>query len=153
MILEIELVPRSSWFDNVRSIVSSKQWDIIRHKVYSEAYNLCQICGGVGPKHPVECHEIWSYNDKKNIQKLEGMIALCPKCHMVKHIGFAQLQNKGEQAIAHFMKINKLTRVQANAYIEKAFATWDARSKCTWSVDISHLSTYGLDVDKLEKHE
>lgn len=149
--LEIELVPDTSWFNNVRAVVTRAQWDSIRKKVYSAAYNTCEICGGIGSKHPVECHEIWSYNDKKKLQKLEGMIALCPSCHMVKHMGLAQIQNKVEQAIKHFMKVNKLTRAHTNAYIEKAFVTWADRSQYPWTVDISHLSEYGIDVKKLGK--
>ena len=76
--LTIELVPSTSWFNNVRSQVSAQEWDIIRHIVYAKANNICEICGGKGNKHAVECHEIWEYDDKEHIQKLIGMIALCP---------------------------------------------------------------------------
>lgn len=153
MKLTIELVPQTSWFSNVRSEVTQTQWDVIRKSVYSKAYDICEICGGVGPKHPVECHEIWSYDDQEKLRKLEGMIALCPSCHMVKHMGFAQIQNKGEQAIKHFMRVNKLTRAQARAYIDEAFQTWEKRSQYVWTVDISHLSEYGIDITKLRKNK
>jgi len=66
MKLELDLIPASSWFSNVRAFVSKKQWDTIRHKVFSKAYDTCEICGGIGPKHPVECHEIFEY-DKENL--------------------------------------------------------------------------------------
>lgn len=149
--LTIELVPASSWFDNVRSAVTKVQWDIIRKRVYSAAYDTCQICGGIGPKHPVECHEIWSYDEKKFIQKLEGMIALCPDCHMVKHIGLAGIRNRGEQALKHLMKVNQMTRKKAEKYIEHAFQVWGYRSTLQWTVDISHLKEYGIDVSKIKK--
>jgi len=54
-----------------------------------KAENLCETCGGCGPQYPVECHEIWNYDDTRLIQKLDGLIALCPDCHEVKHIGLA----------------------------------------------------------------
>ena len=149
--LTIELVPSSSWLNNVRAIVSRKQWDILRTQVYDQAWNLCQICGGVGPKHPVECHEIWHYDDKKLIQKLEGMIALCPDCHMVKHIGLARIQNRGEKAVKHFMKVNKLSKKEAEKIIQSAFITWNARSQKKWKLDISSLSAYGIDTKDLVK--
>jgi 5-methylcytosine-specific restriction endonuclease McrA len=147
--LSINLVPSTSWFDNVRSAVSRSQWDLIRKRVYSEAYNICQICGGIGPNHPVECHEIWDYEDSKKLQILEGMIALCPSCHLVKHMGLAGIRGEREKTFKHFVKINKLKRREAEIEIENAFKLWAARSRHKWTVDISHLKTYGIDIKKL----
>ena len=146
--LTVELVPRTSWFTNVRSAVTKAQWDAIRSVVYSKAYYICEICGGVGPKHPVECHEIWKYNDSKGIRKLTGMIALCPDCHMVKHYGLSKIQAREDHAFRHFIKVNKLTPGRARAYIDAAFDLWHARSELNWIVDISHLKEYGIDISK-----
>lgn len=38
---------------------------------------------------PVECHEVWDYDDDRKIQRLERRVALCPACHEVKHAGLA----------------------------------------------------------------
>lgn len=150
MKLTIELVPQTCWFSNVRAVVSKKQWDTIKAKVAAEAYHCCRICGGIGPKHPVECHEIWHYDDKKLIQRLEGMIALCPNCHMVKHMGLAQIQNKGEEAVRHLMKINKLTRDKAEKYIEEVFEIWGRRSTKKWTLNINHLKEYGINTNNIK---
>lgn len=149
--LTIELVPSTSWFNNVRAVVTRQRWDAIRNKVYSQAYHCCEICGGVGPKHPVECHEIWRYDDKKFIQKLAGMIALCPNCHMVKHIGLAQVQDRGDKALKHLMKVNKMSKQQAEKYVADAFATWATRSSKTWKLDLTCLAEYGIDVGSISK--
>ena len=149
MKLSIELVPKTCWFSNVRSAVTKQQWDYIRSLISDKAWSVCEICGGVGPKHPVECHEIWHYDDKNQIQKLTGMIALCPDCHGVKHFGFSQLQGKAEKAIKHFMKVNKIGQAEAESIIFKAFKTWEQRSQKQWTLDISHLKEYGIDVDKI----
>lgn len=149
--LTIELVPSTSWFNNVRAIVSKKQWDYLKSQVASKAYNLCEICGGVGPKHPVECHEIWSFDNKKLVRKLEGMIALCPDCHMVKHIGLAEVRGLKVRALRHLMSVNKMTSKKAEAYVEEAFKVWAERSKKTWTLDISHLEGYGIDVKQLTR--
>lgn len=151
MKLTIELVPQSCWFSNVRSEISSTQWAALRQQVCSAAWDTCQICGGTGDKHPVECHEIWEYDDQKLIQKLVGMIALCPDCHMVKHFGYATLRGKSEDAIKHLMKVNKLNKKQANKYIKDAFAIWQQRSAKQWTLDISILVEYGIDVSKIVK--
>jgi hypothetical protein len=147
MKLTIDLIPSTCWFSNVRSEVTQAQWDIIRQKVYSEAYHVCQICGGVGKKHPVECHEIWEYDDKNLIQILSGMIALCPDCHMVKHIGLAKIQNKGDYALRHLMKINSLSKRDAEKYVGDVFIQWAQRSTKQWKLNISVLKNYGVDIN------
>lgn len=151
--LTIELVPASCWFSNVRSAVTRTQWDHIRHSVYSQAYHVCEICGGTGRKHPVECHEIWDYDDKNLVQKLKNMIALCPNCHMVKHIGFAQIQNKEIDAIKHLKKVNDLTTKEAETYIQEVFQIWSERSKKNWKLDVSSLKTYGIDVNTIKQRK
>lgn len=149
--LTIELIPATSWTDNVRKILSKVQWDHLKSQVYSKAYHICEICGGVGPKHPVECHEIWSFNNKKLIQKLDGMIALCPDCHMVKHIGLAEVRGEKARAMKHLMSVNKMNLKQAEAYVESAFKVWHERSQKNWTLDLTHLKEYGLDLDKIIK--
>jgi hypothetical protein len=48
---------------------------------------ICKETGKTqGYKHNVECHEIWEYNDEDKIQKLIGLISLCPICHLTKNI-------------------------------------------------------------------
>ena len=149
--LTIELVPSSSWFNNVRAITTASQWNLIKSKVSSQSYNICEICGGIGPKHPVECHEIWSFDDKNSIQKLDGMIALCPDCHMVKHIGLAEIMGKKQKALKHFMKINKVSFKIAEKCIEDAFKLWTKRSKNNWTLDLSILKDYGIDLSKIKE--
>jgi hypothetical protein len=137
--LTIELVPKTAWFSNVRSMVSKKDWDTIRKKIYEQANNKCQICGCMGTRHPVECHEIWEYDDKEHIQKLKGMIALCPACHEVKHIGLANVRGRGEIAQAHLAKINKWKSKQTSDYIDEQFSKWKERSTFKWKIDLTWL--------------
>jgi hypothetical protein len=149
--LTIELVPATSWGNNIRAVMTAKQWNALSGIVCNRAYNVCEICGGVGPKHPVECHEIWEYNDRKQIQRLAGMIALCPDCHMVKHIGYARVQGKYDQAAKHFRKVNGLKKIEAEETIKTAFQRWRDRSKQDWTLDLSHLKRYGIDPEKLKE--
>ena len=79
--LTIELVPQTCWYANVRKLVTYSQWEVIKRVTRRAAHSICQICGGVGKRWPVECHEIWQYNDEAHIQTLIGLIALCPMCH------------------------------------------------------------------------
>ncbi len=78
--LTVELVPKTSWYNNIRALVDELDWDRIRRQVYRQADYRCEICGGRGPEHPVECHEVWRYDDRTHVQMLVRMIALCPAC-------------------------------------------------------------------------
>lgn len=140
--LTIELVPLTSWCNNVRSKVSQEEWNVIRKKCYKNAGYKCEICGGVGEQWPVECHEIWEYDDKKHIQKLVGFVALCPSCHEVKHIGRTEKIGRLKYAMQHLMKVNMLNKTQTDKMIEDAFATWRERSEHEWKIDVSYIDKF-----------
>lgn len=143
-LLTVELVPKTSWFTNVRSQVSQKNWDNIRRVVYKNAHYKCQICGSVGPLHPVECHEIWEYIDLQEIQKLKGFIALCPQCHEVKHMGLASIRGRKEVAIAHLARVNKWSEAEARRYVGSAVMKWLDRSNTNWSIDLGLLDAMNI---------
>lgn len=137
--LSIELVPRTAWFSNLRSALSTKQWDIVRRSAYAKSNHKCSICGGVGVNHPVEAHEIWSYDDDLYSQTLFDVIALCPACHEVKHYGLACNRDREEQAFLRLMLVNKWDRQTALDYVKNVFSLWEIRSKNCWSINIDWL--------------
>ena len=145
--LRIELVPSSCWYSNVRENVPVKKWNAIRKKVYFVANDHCEICGGQGTRHPVECHEIWVYDEKTKIQKLDRFIALCPGCHEVVHMGLAEVRGFGDRALNRFAKINKMDYNQACKIRDAIFAQWEQRSLITWKLDISFLDTFSTDLE------
>jgi len=142
--LTIELVPRSCWFDNVRSAVSSSDWKRLRQQTARTAGWKCQVCGGKGPRWPVECHETWHYDDDRQCQTLTGLIALCPSCHEVKHMGFSGLRGKKDEAVAHLALVNGWSLQGAFDYVDEAFDVWRERSRHAWQLDISWLETQGI---------
>lgn len=146
--LTIELVPQSCWFSNVRDHVDRSVWDVLRKDVYRQYGSRCAICGGVGPKWPVECHERWHYDEKRRIQTLKGLIALCPACHEVKHIGLASVRGRLPQARAHLMKVNQWCGDRADNCIQEAFAVWARRNTLDWSLDLSWLEQHGVVVEE-----
>lgn len=144
--LQIELVPESCWYTNVRSIVTRSQWDKLRKECYTRAKHKCEICDGSGLsqgfKWPVECHEIWHYDDNKKHQKLIGLISLCPYCHKVKHPGLASMKGEMNIVINQLMKVNNISRLEANEYITESFKIFENRSKYKWTSDISYIDNY-----------
>jgi Domain of unknown function (DUF5710) len=144
--LTIELVPKSCWYSNVRSEVTPQSWEILKKRTFKAANYRCEICGGRGNQHPVECHEVWDYDDTRHIQKLARLIALCPACHECKHIGFANVRGRGDIAAAHLASVNQWSVAVVGDYIGECFELWERRSQFKWSLDISCLESLGIGV-------
>lgn len=144
--LTVELVPSTCWYTNVRSNVPKATWDRLRRQVAAEAGQRCEICGGRGRRWPVECHEVWHYDDEAKVQRLERLIALCPACHEVKHAGLASKRGRLPAVIQRLAAVNGWSEDDAALYLEAVFETWAQRSRHQWTLDISVLRTgYGLD--------
>lgn len=137
--ITVELVPRSSWYSNVRSNVSREQWDRIRKSVYKEHDWTCELCGAKGR---VECHEMWHYDDVQHIQTLVRMMCLCSACHEVKHIGLAQVRGRGDIALVHLAKVNGWTWERAERYVREKFSVWSRRSQHEWKLNLEALQGY-----------
>ena len=146
-LLTIELIPKTSWYKNVRSNVSKEEWERLKKITFNRAGYKCEICGRRGNRWPVECHEIFAYDDEQHIQKLVKLMALCPACHEVKHIGLAGLRGKGDAARTHLAKVNGWSLEEANIYIEWCFEIWHRRSCHRWNLDLSYLEQFGISVE------
>lgn len=145
--LTIELVPSTCWFSNVRNHISSAEWNKVKKHTFTKANYRCEVCNGVGHKHPVECHELWHYDDTNHIQTLTGTIALCPDCHTVKHMGLAQIRGVGVKAERWLAKVNNWDNSKTSQYVAGAFSQWRTRSRYDWTLNIDWLNeTFGLEV-------
>jgi len=134
-----ELVPSSTWGWNLRSVLTTEGWDVLRKSAYVKAQYRCEVCSGRGPDHPVECHERWVYDDRKRIQKLVGLEALCPSCHEVRHLGRAISEGRGPKAKAHMAAVNGWTPDQVEQHINEAMLLWKRRSNFVWKLDLTWL--------------
>ncbi len=141
-LLTVELVPGSAWYRNVRSNVSKDEWARLKGIIFARANYVCEICGGRGKRWPVECHEVFEYDDARRIQTLVRLIALCPSCHEVKHIGLAGVRGRQGAAIAHLARVNNWSLEDAKLYIEGCFEIWHQRSRHQWTLDISYLDRF-----------
>jgi len=143
--LKIELVPSTLWGMNLRSLLTRGEWDKLRRWSYGKADNRCEICNASGleqnRRHAVECHERWEYDDINRIQKLVGVISLCPRCHQVKHFGRALSVGAGRYAIQHLRDINDWSVEKAQQYVEVEFRLHTLRSVGpAWRLDLRWLA-------------
>ncbi|HZT66525.1 MAG TPA: hypothetical protein VFA11_12115 [Acidimicrobiales bacterium] len=136
--------------------MSAAAWGRIRRAAYDAAGHRCEICGGAGRRHAVECHERWSYDDAAHVQRLDGFIALCPRCHAVKHVGrtgtIAAVEDKAwmlEAAVRHVCRINGWARADLAAAYDAAWQEWEERSRHHWHLDLAVLAQYGFSAEQI----
>lgn len=137
--LFIDLVPNSAWFSNLRSELTNEEWGLVKKATFTAAGYLCEVCGGRGPKHPVECHERWHYDSSSKIQTLVRTIALCPACHESTHYGLARVKGRDQEAKHHFMQVNGWDDTKATQHIRQAMDEWKRRSEIKWKLDARWL--------------
>ena len=135
--LTIELIPERQWGVNLRAMMSAHQWGKIRRQVYARTGGVCEICAGTGYRGRLDCHERWKYDEANRRQTLIGLIALCPRCHQVKHLGFAQKLGKLDEAIEHMIRVNGMSKAEARAYLEWAYAAQRRRAAMRWATDVA----------------
>ena len=135
--LTFEMVPEECWYANLRSILKSEEWDRVRRDAYARAGRRCCVCGVSGR---LEAHEKWSYDEKKALQKLEDVVALCPNCHAIKHIGRTQLIGREMDAMEHFMRVNGCSQMEYHDALSKANEEYFRRNRIEgWVTDITWL--------------
>lgn len=137
------MLPSSTWGVNLRNLLGRRKWTQLAKLVYKRDGYRCRVCGGKGRTHPVECHEEWLVNEKDKTLTLVGFISLCPKCHLVQHTGFAFSKGRGREVISQLMRVNEVTKAEAEAIVDQAYREWEKREKLgEWVVVIpSGLAT------------
>ncbi len=136
--LKVELVPKTSWYNNVRGEIPRRVWDKIRTNICISQKHTCGICWAEGK---LNCHEIWEYDDINHIQELKDFIALCNLCHHVKHIGYASiLASQGklnmQEVEDHFMRINNCDLQTFRKQVVEAMIQYNERSKHEWQLSL-----------------
>ena len=134
--LNFQLVPDCCWGANLRSALPKEVWDRLRRAAYARAGGKCSICGRPGR---LEAHEVWEYDDEKHIQSLQNIIAVCPACHAVIHIGRTSMLGREPEAQAHFMKANGCTQSEYHAALGEANRVHAERSRHEWLTRIDKL--------------
>jgi hypothetical protein len=146
--INIEMIPFEAHGYNVRSRLSEVQWrdicKVIHRKNAKGGQLVCQQCGENGLKqgfnHPVECHEIWNFNESKAVQKLTGMLTLCPLCHKAKHIGLADKMGYGDKTRKHMKKYNHWSTSKVEEYIELSKKIVSEKSGKPYKLDLTYLN-------------
>jgi hypothetical protein len=140
--LFVDLIPKTSWFRNVRAAVAPADWDQLRRIVYHRAAYRCEACAISGVR--LEAHERFTYDAPAGVQRLMRLLCLCEWCHTATHMGMAGVRGVQDLAFGHLMAVTGMTEEQAEEHVDEAFARWTQRSRIAWHVDLSMITAAGL---------
>lgn len=141
MKLEIELLPRGAWGNNLRELLPQDDWNILRRACYAKTKNRCAICGKT--TDILHAHEVWRFDSEKKTQTLTDILALCPACHGVKHFRNSERIGFYEQAKAHFIDVNGCDELEFAAHYATAQEEFERLNQVyRWHV-IADLKRFG----------
>jgi hypothetical protein len=139
-VLVPEMLPVTTWEQNIRHKMGPDIWDRIRKHAYRAAGFRCEICGASGK---LEAHELWQLANETCVQKLERILALCPLCHKAHHLGIARRLGMYDDVRRHLKWVNGWNDAQLAAAIQDAYEIWEQRCEWPWQVDLSWLYDSG----------
>ena len=134
-----QLVPKPLWGKSAAQIFGRHSlWTQIRSDTLVAANHTCEACLAKGI--PLDCHEVWHYDDEHGVATLAALKIHCEYCHMAVHIGRAAQHGNRDAAIAQLCKVNGITPEEAEKLRKNAMAVWSERSKKKWRIAVEqHL--------------
>lgn len=136
----VDLIPSSSWHASLANLLMPSSWKVVRETAALRA-EACEDCGA---QWSLECHERWSYDDVLLIQRLDGFEALCSACHRTRHLGFASVQGRYQEACERLAAVERLRPSEVAPFCDEAFRRFEARSTVGWTLDLAVLSGSSL---------
>ena len=139
--LTINMLPKGAWNNDFSKTLSKNDWDKLRQNALKRANGKCEICGY--ETNDLDVHEEWEFDTKNKTQTLKQIIAICSKCHGVKHFKNSVRLGFGEQAEEHFMKVNNASEMQFAGHLNKSLLEYNERNKVLcWKI-IADLNKFG----------
>ena len=139
-VLVPEMLPVTTWEQNIRHKMGPDVWDRIRKHAYRAAGFRCEICGTRGK---LEAHELWRLVNETSVQKLVRILALCPLCHKAHHLGIARRLGMYDDVRKHLKWVNGWSEKELSEAIQDTYEIWEQRCEWPWEVDISWLYDSG----------
>ena len=125
--LTIELLPKGAWGNDLSIVLPKKDWNILREFALKRANGKCEICGY--ETSDLDAHEEWEFDIKNKTQTLKDIIAICSRCHGVKHFRNSRRLGFEEEAKKHFMQVNDCNEFEFAAHLTQAEILFNERNE------------------------
>jgi len=96
----------------------------------------CIICNSKGS----DIDEFWDYyvDCGRGIARLVSLRSLCSSCHLAKHIGYANVIGRFEEALEQLAKVNNLTSLDVYMLLDEVYSIWRMLSSITmWRIEVA----------------
>jgi hypothetical protein len=151
--IAINPVPKPLHNKNLRNLIGKHYWRLFKAEIQERREPVCESCGKrFDTFKDLDGHEEWTYHlkPKVSVAKLETILFVCKLCHGAEHIlNLFSRQAAGEaseaqlqEVIAHYCRVNEVTRKQFEEDLALAVAHWRALSALTWKVDLGITGEY-----------
>ena len=139
--LTINMLPKGAWNNDFSKTLSKKDWDKLRNFALKRANGKCEICAF--ETNNLDVHEEWDFNIEKKTQTLKQIVAICSKCHGVKHFKNSVRLGYGEEAQEHFMKVNNASEIGFASHLNKSLLEYNERNSVyRWKI-VADLEKFG----------
>lgn len=125
--LTIDLLPKGAWGNDLSKTLPKKDWDILRKVAYERANHKCEICGY--ETDDLDAHEVWEFDIKEKTQTLKEIVAICSRCHGIKHFKNTVRLGKEQTAISHSLKVNNCSEQDFVQHLTKAVMDYKEKNK------------------------
>lgn len=150
--LAVDMLPSSCWQTTLDSCISKADDKRIRLGVRQRCQNRCQLCQEQeDPQRGIYLGVHPRYEFTEGRQILRRLMGVCSTCQAA--IEFGQTQScrsdefrLDEHARRHLQHVNGWTPHQTQQHIQQAFAVWEARSRVSWTLDLSIVEAAGVSV-------
>jgi hypothetical protein len=143
-----KLVPKPLWRVSIAKLVRMSVGELIDLGLEDEVVeklksfwlslprDRCAICGSKAS----DIDEFWDYyvDGGRGIARLVSLRSLCSSCHLAKHIGYANVTGRLEEALKQLAKVNNLTPLDIYMLLDEVYSIWRMlNSITTWRIEIA----------------
>lgn len=146
-----DFIPSTSWGSSLANLLTKKSWDALRHPLIEENNHVCVCCGQ--RSDTLDVHEKWSYSTPTeeevssanvpdgsmlfSVQKLDGLMTVCKRCHECFHLGFALVNGHLDRAKERIRQINLWDDATMNRYYSCISTRFKSHNRFLWALDLS----------------
>jgi len=132
-------LPAGSWYRDLARALPTTEWHQLQAYALRRAEQRCSVCGAGGH---LQVDGDWEFNDRKRVQRLVGLSALCQLCYLARHVDQAEAMAKQgrlglERVVRHFRELNRCSLKTYEDHRREVLHTWNRRSMKTWKVDLT----------------
>ena len=143
--LGFELLPDPCHGQNLRVLLTRKDWEKLRQLTFRRNNFSCQFCKEQFFNKGLHCHESWKFDDNIFQQKLKGLVSLCGPCHGLIHMDFNKRDPEIlKKSLISYAKRIKYSYEEIKEYFDRQLELKEYRDRFEWTLDISLLKKSGL---------